>query len=88
VAVVFTAPATSSTRAEAVAVPLVELALEVAEAITGNWIDESDPAVRDVSRAPIAWAVSAMERERKEWGDGVLQYILWPNPSRCLANTT
>jgi hypothetical protein len=54
VAVEFTTPATSSTVAEALAVPLVELAREVAEAVTGNWIDESDPAVRDVFWAPIA----------------------------------
>jgi triacylglycerol lipase len=38
----------------ALAVPLVELAREVAEAVTGNWIDESDPAVSSVFRAPIA----------------------------------
>jgi len=47
VAVEFTTPATSLTVAEALAVPLVELAREVAEAVTGNWIDESDPAVSD-----------------------------------------
>jgi len=54
VVVLFTTPATSFTVAAAVAVPLVELAVEVAEAVTGNWTDVSDPAVRDEFRAPIA----------------------------------
>jgi hypothetical protein len=54
VVVLFTAPATSVTEAAAVAVPLVELALEVAEAVTGNWTEVSDPAVSDELTAPIA----------------------------------
>jgi hypothetical protein len=58
VAVEFTTPATSLTVALALAVPLVEFAREVADAVTGNWINASDPAAREASRAPMAWAAS------------------------------
>jgi hypothetical protein len=65
-AVEFTSPATSLTRAVAVAVPFVELATEVALALTGNEIEESAPAVNVVSWAPIAAAVSAMDQGREK----------------------
>ena len=60
VAVELTSPATLVTEAAALAVPLVELAIEVALAATGYWIVESDPAVNGELRAPIAEALSAM----------------------------
>jgi hypothetical protein len=40
------------------AVPLVELAIEVALAFTGAWIVESDPALNGELSAPIAETVS------------------------------
>jgi hypothetical protein len=58
VAVEFTPPATLPTVAFASAVPLVELAIEVALAFTGAWIVESDPALKGELSAPIAEAVS------------------------------
>ena len=60
VAVEFTPPATLVTKASARAVPLVELAVEVAVAVTGNWIEPLDPAVRLELLAPMALTVSAM----------------------------
>jgi hypothetical protein len=58
VAVEFTPPATLPTVAFASAVPLVELAIEVALAFTGTWIVESDPALKGELSAPIAETVS------------------------------
>jgi hypothetical protein len=58
VAVELTSPATLVTAAAALAVPLVEVAVEVALADTGNWIDESDPALNGELSAPIAETVS------------------------------